>query len=146
MPKKNAQPSVRRSPEFSDRSAPVSRKSPTVATATAASTFGAGALRNTTVSTSGVKTTNKPVMNAEFDVVVRSKPAFWNQYPTNATTPNASIAGANIRRVASLPGRRQSRASANGASTSAPTANRKRMKPTGVTCSSASCTSTNVLP
>ena len=27
----------------------------------------------------GVNTTNRPVMNAEFDVVVRSRPSFWNQ-------------------------------------------------------------------
>ena len=28
---------------------------------------------------SGVNTTNSPVMNAEFDVVVRFRPSFWNQ-------------------------------------------------------------------
>ena len=29
--------------------------------------------------TKGVNTTNRPVMNAEFEVVVRSSPSFWNQ-------------------------------------------------------------------
>ena len=42
MPKKNAQPSVSRSPEFSERSAPVSRNRPTVATATASEHVGGG--------------------------------------------------------------------------------------------------------
>ena len=48
-------------------------------TPTAISDVGVGRRRVTTVSISGVNTTNSPVMNAEFDVVVRSSPAFWNQ-------------------------------------------------------------------
>ena len=42
-------------------------------------TLSDGRRRVTAVSKSGVNTTNNPVMNAEFDVVVRSSPAFWNQ-------------------------------------------------------------------
>ena len=67
------------SPRFRDRSAPVRRNKPNVDTTTAINTLAGGAFRSTTVSISGTKTTNKPVMNAEFDVVVCSSPAFWNQ-------------------------------------------------------------------
>ena len=42
-------------------------------------TFRVGQRRVTAVSIRGVNTTNKPVMNAEFDVVVRFSPSFWNQ-------------------------------------------------------------------
>ena len=81
MPKKNAQPSVSTSPvperelrageqEQADGRRPRPRRS----------TFdGRAAPASTTVSTSGVNTTNRPVMNAEFEVVVRSSPTFWNQ-------------------------------------------------------------------
>ena len=98
---------------------------------------------------SGVNTTNNPVMNAEFDVVVRFRPSFWNQYPANPTTPNASTASRkSLRRydARAVDGPRQPLRIANGSSTTAPIENRSRMKPTGVTSSSAFCTSLNVAP
>src|SRR6185369_2098065 len=75
----NAQPSVSASPTPRLNDAPEIRNRPTAHTATPTSTLRVGARRVTTVSTSGVNTTNKPVMNAEFDVVVRCSPAFWSQ-------------------------------------------------------------------
>ena len=74
-----AQPNVSASPAWISKDAPVSRNNPIAATATAARTRRSGARRVTTISIIGVNTTNSPVMNAEFDVVVRSSPAFWNQ-------------------------------------------------------------------
>ena len=59
--------------------APVSRNNPTADTTTAIKTRVSGARRVTSTSMIGVNTTNNPVMNAESEVVVRCKPAFWNQ-------------------------------------------------------------------
>ena len=74
-----AHASVSASPAPMSNDAPVSKYKPNADTTTASSTRRSGARRVNTISISGVNTTNKPVMNAEFDVLVRSSPAFCNQ-------------------------------------------------------------------
>ena len=80
MPKKNAQPSVssvagvQREVGAGEQEQPDGRDHDRERARSAAVLCAV-----TTVSTSGVNTTNRPVMKAEFDVVVRSSPAFWNQ-------------------------------------------------------------------
>ena len=75
----NAQPSVSASPAPNENDPPSSKNKPTTANPTATKTLRAGRRRVTTVSSNGVNTTKSPVMKAEFDVVVRCKPAFWSQ-------------------------------------------------------------------
>ena len=74
-----AHPSVSALPTPIASDAPVSMKSPAADTTTAVTTRESGSRRVTSTSIIGVNTTNNPVMNAESDVVVRWRPAFWNQ-------------------------------------------------------------------
>ena len=146
----NAQPSVERVARAAAGACrPRARTGRTTDTADREHDVARRALRRvTTVSISGVNTTNNPVMNAEFDVVVRSSPRFCNQYPANADAAEREHGTHEVSDACSrtAPGRRQPRRSANGMSTIAPIPNRSRMKPTGVTSSSAFCTSLNVAP
>ena len=95
---------------------------------------------------SGVNTTNSPVMNAEFDVrrALRGPRSGTSSRRSRRRRTRAPRARSRARVRRRSPGRRQPRRSANGSSTIAPIENRNRMKPTGVTSSSAFCTSLNV--
>ena len=147
-PKSTAVTSVTASPKPSVGSAPVSRKSPSTDMPTATQIPARGAWRNAIDSMIGVVTANRPVMNAEFDVVVCCKPRFWQKYAPVAIAPITTPPTTTVRRESSGLGRgpRQPRRSANGASTAAPTAKRNTFRPDGVRSSSASCTIVKVDP
>ncbi len=72
--KSAAHASVQSSPCPTPRSAPVSRKRPTVAIAMPPMTHGDGARRRTAASTNGVMQTYRPVMNADVDGDVYCSP------------------------------------------------------------------------
>jgi len=87
-------------------------------------------------------------MNAEFDVLVCCSPRFWQKYAPAAIAPIAAPPMNTVRRESAGRGRgpRQLRVNANGASTAAPSAKRKTLRPDGVRSCSASCTISNVDP
>ena len=139
-PNASAHSSVSASPPPIERPCNEIRARPTVASPTAAHVIASTRLRSNTPAHSGVKTTNRPVMNPETDAGVCCSPMVWATYPPPSASPSATP----TRRP------RASRASTDRGRTAAMTiaaiANRQARKSMTGIRSTASLTTTNVDP
>jgi hypothetical protein len=101
-----------------------------------------GTRRYTTASTTGVRTTYRPVTNAEVDADVYWSPTVWVAYPPKRSRPATTPTRQSRRRSCM----RRAAIHAAGATKSTAMPKRPTRYANGVMSSSASWTSGNVMP